>query len=72
MILNQGPSGSRGGLRCPIGSTATFDLSSDDFEGSPGDLKVPIRGPEGPWGSIGCLWDPMQLSGWFDESSDDS
>ena len=29
-------------------------------------------GPLGPFGSEGCLGDPLGPSGWFDECSDDS
>ena len=35
--------GRKGGLRCPIGSTATFDGASDSLYGSQGGLKGPMR-----------------------------
>ena len=59
----------------PMGSTLTFDRSSDDLQGSTGELKGPrmsrgkLRGPRGP---VGLLGDPMMGStGRFDRSSDD-
>ena len=58
-----------------MGSTLTFDRSSDDLQGSTGELKGPrmsrgkLRGPRGP---VGLLGDPMMGSmGRFDQSSDD-
>ena len=58
-----------------MGSTLTFDRSSDDLHGSTGELKGPrmsrgkLRGPRVP---VGLLGDPMMGStGRFDRSSDD-
>ena len=73
-----------GGVRCPIGSTVTFDGSSDDLKSRRGDLKssmMPRDLLRGPGGSIGGargsrgasnLGDPLGPRDWFDESSDDS
>ena len=45
-----------GGVGCPIGSTATFDGSSDDLYGSQGDLKGPMRLRGLFRGPIGVQW----------------
>ena len=55
-------------MRCPIGSTVTFDGSSDDLKSRRGDLKSSMRketcfgviggrwgGPGGPRGSRGAF-----------------
>ena len=55
-------------MRCPIGSTVTFDGSSDDLKSRRGDLKSSMRketcfgvigvdgvGPVGPRGSRGAF-----------------
>ena len=64
-----------------MGSTATFDGSSDDLYGSTGELQGPRRSrwilkvPRGskgrPGGQDVVLGDPMGSLGWFDGSSDD-
>ena len=68
-LVEKVPGGQGGGLRCPIGLTATIDRS----KGVKWDDKGSKRGRGGalggPVGSNGCLGDPMGPSGWFDESS---
>ena len=58
-----------------MGSTLTFDRSSDDLQGSTGELKGPrmSRGKlRGPRGQVRLLGDPMMGStGRLDWSSDD-
>ena len=64
---------SRQTCRGPMGSTLTFDMSSDDLQGSTGELKGPrmSRGKlRGPRGQVGLLGDPMGSTGRFDGSSD--
>merc|ERR1711873_235450 len=48
-----------GGVRCPIGSTVTFDGSSDDLKSRRGDLKSSMRTRDlfwSHWGSMGGAW----------------
>ena len=40
---SQGLRAKGGGQRCPIGSTAIFDESSDYLQAGPGHLKGPMR-----------------------------
>ena len=69
-----GPRGRSGGLRCPGGSTATFDGSSKAVQkilnvkwGQRGHLRV--QHPRGARHSVDLMMWPL---GWFDGSSVDS
>ena len=55
-----------GGVRCPIGSTVTFDGSSDDLKSRRGDLKSSMRTRDlfwSHWGSMGGAWGSQGVKG---------
>ena len=57
-----------GGVRCPIGSTVTFDGSSDDLKSRRGDLKSSMRTRDlfwSHWGSMGGPGGPRGSRGAF-------
>ena len=73
--MSSGFKASRQTCRVPIGSMLAFDRSSDDLQGSTGELEGPgmSRGKlRGPRGQEGLPEDPMMGStGMLDWSSDD-
>ena len=53
-------------MRCPIGSTVTFDGSSDDLKSRQGDLKSSMRTRDlfwSHWGSMGGAWGSQGVKG---------
>ena len=55
-----------GGVKCSIGSTVTFDGSSDDLKSRRGDLKSSMRTRDlfwSHWGSMGRAWGSQGVKG---------